>query len=62
MPYKKIIIKTESVRGTAVENTHWRIGNAQQSVHPTAFGVRLRRYIQNLLVSLGEYLIKIGGG
>jgi hypothetical protein len=62
MPYKKIVIEKESTWGTAVENTHWHIGNAQQSVHPTAFGVRLRRYIQNLLVSFGEYLIKIGGG
>ena len=62
MPYKKIVIKKESTWGTAVENTHWRTGNAQQSLHPTAFGVRLRERFKNWLVSLGEYLIKIGGG
>lgn len=62
MPYKKIVIEKESTFGTAVENTHWKTGNSQQSAHPNAFGVRLRRYIAGLFVPLGKYLIKIGGG
>lgn len=36
--------------------------SAQQSVQPTAFGVGKRGHLANLLVSLGKYLIKIGGG
>jgi len=35
---------------------------AQQSVQPTAFGVGKRGHLANLLVSLGKYLVKIGGG
>ena len=34
----------------------------QQSVHPTASGAGGRGLLANLLVSLGKYLIKIGGG
>lgn len=38
------------------------IRSAQQSVHPTASGAGGRRFLANLLVSLGKYLVKIGGG
>jgi len=36
--------------------------NAQQGVQPTAFCVGKRGRLANLLVSLGKYLVKIGGG
>ena len=36
--------------------------NAQQSVQPTASGVGKRGHFANLLVSLGKYLVKLGGG
>ncbi|MBM3182276.1 MAG: hypothetical protein FJZ86_18310 [Chloroflexi bacterium] len=35
---------------------------AQHGVQPTAFGVGKRGHLENLLVSLGKYLVKIGGG
>lgn len=62
MPYKKIVIKTESVRGTAVKNTHWRIGKVEYRYQPPSFATRMRECFKNWLVSFGEYLIKIGGG
>lgn len=39
-----------------------RLEAAQQSVQPTAYGVGKRGHLANLLVSLGKYLVKIGGG
>ena len=39
-----------------------RLEAAQQSVQPTAFGDGKRGHLANLLVSLGKYLVKIGGG
>jgi hypothetical protein len=42
---------------------YWECWNAaQQSVQPTAFGAGGRGLLANLLVSLGKYLVKIGGG
>lgn len=38
------------------------VKSAQQSVHPTASGVGKRGHLANLLVSLGKYLVKLGGG